>query len=146
MKTKTNNQNQNQNTLKTEPSDDDKALAELVRMKVLDFCRGMKKLCKDNGLSFEISGWVEDPVDRGDTPNNTRTFRCGNGDVCQILIHKIIDIYSMQQDCIKKCSYNEVARLCTMSKNLIGYVCKKVMTKLNNNNNSDYETKKKKKK
>ena len=129
MKTKTNNQNQN--TQKTEPSAEDKALAELVRTKVLDFVHDMKKLCKDNCMSFDISGWVENPVDRGDTPDKTLTFKCGTGDVCKRLIHKIIDISQMLHECIKTCSYNEVTRLCEMAENLIGYVCKKVMTNLN---------------
>ena len=128
MKTKTNNQNQN--TTKTEPSAKDKALAELVRTKILDFVHDMKKLCKDNGLAFDISGWVENPVDRGDNPNKTLTFKCGVGYVCQMLGHKIIDISSMLQYCTKKCSYNEVTRLCAMAENLVGYACKKVMTNL----------------
>lgn len=122
MKTKTN---------KTEPSADDKALAELVRTKVLDFVHDMKKLCKDNGLSFDISGWVEDPVDRGDSPEKTLTFNCGKGNVCPMLVHKIISISLMLQDCIKKCSYDEVSHLCAMAENLIGHVCNKVMTNLN---------------
>lgn len=128
MKTKTNNQNQN--TTKTEPSAEDKALAELIRTKVLDFVHDTKKLCKDNGLSFDISGWVENPVDRGDTPVKTLKFTCGVGDVCPMLEHKIINISSMLQHCIKTCSYNEVTRLCAMAENLIDYVCKKVMTNL----------------
>lgn len=129
MKTKTNNNNQN--TTKT-PSAKDKALAELVRKTVLDFVHDMKKLCKDNGLSFDISGWVEDPVDRGDTPEKTLTFKCGKGDVCQMLVHKIIDISAMLQDAINKTSYNEVTRLCAMSEKLINYACNKIMTNLNN--------------
>ena len=131
MKTKTNNQNQNTpNTPKTEPSSEDKALAELVRTKVLDFTHDMKKLCKDNGLSFDVSGWVEDPVDRGETPNKTLKFKCGKGDVCQMVIHQIIDISAMLQDCAKKFSYNEVTRLCTLSKNLISYACAKINDKM----------------
>lgn len=137
MKTKTNNQNQN--TTKTEPSAEDKALAELVRTKVLDFVRDMKKLCKDNGLSFDISGWVEDPVDRGDSPNKTLKFRCGKGDVCSMLVHKIIDISSMLQDCTKKFSYNEVTRLCAMAENLIDHVSNKVMNNLNKKTKSEKE-------
>ena len=134
---KTNNHNQNTTkTPKTEPSAKDKALAELVRTKVLDFVHNMKKLCKDNGLSFDISGWVEDPVDRGDAPDKTLTFKCGNGDIRSMLIHKIIDIKSMLQDCTKKFSYNEVTRLATMVENLIRYTCKKV-TNLNNNTKSE---------
>lgn len=130
---KTNNHNQNTTkTPKTEPSAEDKALAELVRTKVLDFTHGMKKLCKDNGLSFNISGWVEDPVDRGDSPNKTLTFKSGNGDVRSMVVHQIINISAMLQDCVNKFSYNEVTRLCTMYENLISYTCKKVMTKLNN--------------
>lgn len=140
MKTKTNNKNQN--TTKTEPSPEDKALAELVRAKVLDFVNGMKKLCNDNGLSFDISGWVEDPVDRGDSPEKTLTFNCGKGNVCPILVHKIIDISLMLKDCIKKCSPNEVTNLCTMAENLIGYVCKKAMANLNKIEN-DNKTKEK---
>lgn len=107
-------------------------LNELIRTKVLDFVHDMKKLCNDNNLSFDISGWVEDPVDRGETPEKTLKFNCGKGDVCSVLTHKIIDICSMLQDCIKKCSYNEVANLCAMAENLIDHVCKKVMTNLNN--------------
>lgn len=135
MKTKSNSENQN--TTKTEPSDENKALAELVRKKVLDFAQGMKQLCEVHGLSFEISGWVEDPVDRGDTPEKTLSFKCGNGDVCQMLVHKIIDISDMLQDCVKKFSYNEVTRLCSMSESLIVYACKKVMTELNKKMETD---------
>lgn len=123
--------NKNQNTPKTEPSADDKALADLVRTKVLDFVHGMKKLCNDNNLSFGISGWVEDPVDRGDTPEKTHAFNCENGKVCTILIHQIINISLMLKYCAEKCSYNEVANLCTMAENLIGHVCKQVMTYIN---------------
>ena len=130
MKSKT-NQN-TPNTTKNEPSDENKALAELVRTKVLDFVHDMKKLCKDNDMSFDISGWVEDPVDRGDSPEKTLKFNCAKGDVCQILAHKIIAISLTLQDCIKTFSYNEVSRLCEMSEHLIGHVCKKVMTNLNN--------------
>lgn len=128
-------------TQKTEPSAEDKALAELVRTKILDFCHGMMKLCKDNDLSFNISGWVEDPVDRGDTHDKTLKFKCGKGDVLPMVVHQIIDISSMLQDCgkkfsyknsVKKFSYNEVTGLCTMTENLISYACKKVMTNLNN--------------
>ena len=118
-------------TTKTEPSAEDKVLAELVRTKVLDFVHDMKKLCKDNGLSFDISGWVEDPVNRGDPPVKTLTFNCAKGDVCQVLVHKIIAISLMLQDCTKKCSYNEVSRLCEMAEHLIGHVCNEVMTNLN---------------
>lgn len=120
----TNNQNQ-----KTEPSAD-KALAELIRTKVLDFVHGMKKLCNDNGLSFCISGWVEDPVNRGDSPEKTLKFRCGNANPLPMLVHKIIDISVMFKDFVEKTSYKEVSCLCTMAENLIGYVCKKIMTKL----------------
>ena len=117
-------------TQKTEPSAEDKALAELVRKKVLDFAHDMKQICKDNELSFDISGWVEDPVDRGDSPNKTLTFKCGKGDVCSMFVHKIIDIHAMLQYCVKKkFSYNEITNLATMVENLIGYACKKVMTK-----------------
>ena len=126
MKSKT-----NQNTTKTEPSAEDKALAELVRTKVLDFVHDIKKLCKDNGLSFDISGWVEDPVNRGKPPVKTLTLNCASGDVCQILVHKIIAISAMLQYCTKKCPYNEVACLCEIAENLIGHVCKNVMTNLN---------------
>lgn len=125
MKTK------NQNTTKTEPSAEDKALAKLVRTKVLDFVHDMKKICEDNDMSFDISGWVEDPVDRGESPNKTLTFTCGNGDVRAMLTHKIIDITAMLHDCTKKCSHHEVTNLCTMAENLIGYACNKVMTNLN---------------
>lgn len=134
---KTMKTNKNQNTQKTEPSAEDKALAELVRTKVLDFAHGMKNLCNKNGLSFDISGWVEDPVDRGDTPNKTLSFKCGKGDVRSMVVHQIIDISSTLQDCVDKFSYNEVARLCTMSENLISYTCKKVMAKLNNKTKSE---------
>ena len=138
MKTKTKNHNQNTaKTPKTEPSAEDKALAELVRTKVLDFVHDMKKICKDNGLSFDISGWVEDPVDRGDSVTKTLKFKCGNGDVCQMVAHQIVDISAMLQDCVEKFSYNEVTRLCTMSENLISYACKKVMTNLNKKTKSE---------
>lgn len=134
---KTNNHNQNTTkTPKTEPSAEDKALAELVRTKVLDFVHDMKKLCKDNGLSFDISGWVEDPVDRGDTPEKTLKFKCGKGEIRSMFTHKIIDISDMLQDCVKKFSHNEVTSLATMVENLIGYVCKKA-TKLNNKTKSE---------
>lgn len=134
MKTKTNNQNQN--TPKTEPSANDKALAELVRTKVLDFVKGMKKVCNDNGLSFDISGWVEDPVDRGDTPEKTLTFNCGKGNPCPMLVHKIIDISTMLKNCYKQCSGDEVTRLCEMTENLVTYACKKAMN-LNNKTKSE---------
>ena len=135
MKSKTNqNTTKTTKTTKTEPSAEDKTLAELVRTKVRDFCHDMKKLCKDNDMSFDISGWVEDPVDRGESPNKTLTFKCGKGDVRAMFTHKIIDISFMLQDCIKKCSYDEVTGLCTMVENLIGYACKKVMANLNNKN------------
>lgn len=137
MKTKTNNKNQN--ITKTEPSADDKSLAELVRKNVLDFVHGMKKLCKDNGLSFDISGWVEDPVDRGESPNKTLTFKCGNGNVRAMFTHKIIDISAMLQDCTKKCSHEDVISLVTMVENLVSYTCKKIM----NNLNKKIETKEK---
>ena len=127
----TNNQNQ-----KTEPSAEDKALAELVRTKVIAFTHDMKKLCKDNDMSFDISGWVEDPVDRGDSPEKTLKFNCGKGNVSPMLVHKIINICWMLQDCTDKFSYNEVSHLCAMAENLIGYVCKKVMTNLNNKTKS----------
>lgn len=139
MKTKTNN------TPKTEPSTEDKALAELVRTKVLDFVHDMKKLCKDNGLSFDLSGWVEDPVDRGDSPNKTLTFKCGSADVRAMLVHKIIDMSSILQDCVKKCSYNDVTNLCTMTENLIDYACNKVMTNLNKKMETDNKSKTKEK-
>lgn len=126
MKSKT-----NQNTTKTEPSAEDKALAELVRTKVLDFVHDMKQLCNENGLSFDISGWVEDPVYRGVSLEKPITFNCGKGNVCPMLIHRIINISLMLQECTKKCSYNEVSRLCEMAENLIGHVCKEVMTNLN---------------
>lgn len=129
MKTKTNNKKQN--TTKTEPSPEDKVLAELVRAKVLDFVNGMRKLCNDNGLSFDISGWVEDPVDRGDSPEKILTFNCGKGDVSPMLVNRIIDFSLMLKACVKKCSPNEVANLCALSEKLIGYVCKKAMTNLN---------------
>lgn len=135
METKTNKQNQN--TPKTEPSAEDKALAELVRTKVLAFVHDMKNLCKDNGLSFDISGWVEDPVDRGDAPNKTLSFKCGKGDVRSMVVHQIIDISAMLRDCANKFSYNDVTKLCTMSENLITYACKKVMTNLNNKTKSE---------
>ena len=122
----TNNQNQ-----KTEPSAKDKALAELVRTKVIDFCDDMKKLCGDNDMSFVISGWVEDPVDRGESPNKTLTFRCGRGNFRAMLTHKIIEISEILQDCTKKYPYHEVDSLCTMVENLIGYSCNKVITNLN---------------
>lgn len=125
MKTKTNKQN-------TEHSDKDKALAELVRNKVLTFVKDMKKVCNENNLSFDISGWVEDPVDRGDAPDKTLTLNCGKGNPCPMLVHKIIDISRMLHNCAKQCSDNEVARLCAMAENLIGHVCKKVMSNLNN--------------
>lgn len=141
MKTKTNNKNQN--TTKTEPSPEDKVLSELVRAKVLDFVNDMKKLCNDNGLSFDISGWVEDPVDRGESPEKTLTYSCGNANVTPMLVHKIIDISSMLKDCIGKCSTNEVTNLCAMAENLIGYVCKKVMTNLNKKVENDNKTKEK---
>lgn len=127
MKSKTNNQN----TQKTKPSAEDKALAELVRTKVIVFVHDMKKLCKDNELSFDISGWVEDPVDRGESPNKTLTFKCGRADVRAMLAHKIIDISAMLQNCINKCSYDEVTSLATMAENLVAYACKKVITNLN---------------
>ena len=132
MKTK----NNNQNNPKTEPSADDKALAELVRTKVLDFVHDMKQLCKENGLSFDISGWVEDPVDRGESPKKTLTFKCGKGDVRAMFTHKIIDISAMLQDCTKKCSHEDVISLATMVENLVAYACKKVMTNLNKKTNS----------
>lgn len=134
--------NKNQNTKKTKPFAEDKALAELVRTKVIAFTHDMKKLCEDNDLSFDISGWVEDPVDRGESPNKTLTFKCGNGDVRAMFTHKIIDISAMLQDCTKKCP-NEVANLCTLAEHLIGYVCKKVMTNLNKKMETDNKTKSK---
>lgn len=134
MKTKTDNNNQNTpKTPKTEPSAEDKALAELIRTKILDFIHDMEKLCKDNGLSFYISGWAEDPVDRGDAPNKTLSFNCAKGNVLSMVVHQIIDVSSILNDCVNKFSPDEVIRLCTMSKHLISYACKKVMTKLNNN-------------
>lgn len=129
MKTKSNEHNQN--TPKTEPSAEDKALAELVRTKVLDFVHDMKKLCKDNDMSFDISGWVEDPVDRGESPNKTLKFKCGRGDVRAMFTHQIIDISAMLQECTKKCSHDEVTNLVTMVENLVAYTCNKVMTNLN---------------
>ena len=132
MKSKTNQNTTNTTkTTKTEPSAEDKALAELVRTKVVDFCHAMKKLCKDNDMSFDISGWVEDPVDRGESPNKTLTFKCGKGDVRAMFTHKIIDISAMLQDCTKKYPHHEVNSLCTMVENLIGYSCNKVITNLN---------------
>lgn len=110
----------------------DKALAELVRKKVLYFAHDMKQICKDNELSYDISGWVENPIDRGETPEKTLKFKCGYGNIYKMLTHQIIDITQILQDCVKKFSYNEVTRLCTMSETLIGYACKKVMTNLNN--------------
>lgn len=131
----TNNHNQKTTkTTKTEPSAKDKELAELVRTKVLDFVHDMKKLCKDNGLSFDISGWVEDPVDRGESPDKTLTFKCGKGDVRAMFMHKIMDIHALLKDCVKKCSHNEVISLATMTENLISYACKKVMTNPNKEN------------
>lgn len=138
MKINNNNQNTTK-TPKTEPSAD-KALAKLVRTKVLDFVHDMKKLCKDNGLSFDISGWVEDPVDRGGTPDKTLKFKCGKGNIHSMFLHKIIDISTMLQDCVKKFSYEEVTDLATMVENLIGYACKKVT---NLNNKAKSETKEK---
>ena len=129
MKTKSNNKNQN--TTKTEPSAEDKALAELVRTNVLELIHGMKKVCKNNGLSFDISGWVEDPVNRGESPKKTLTFKCGKGGVCAMITHKIIDLYAMLQDCTKKCSHEEAISLATLVGNLVSYGCKNVMTKLN---------------
>lgn len=128
----TNNHNQ-----KTEPSAEDKALAELVRTKVLDFVKGIKKVCVDNELSFDISGWVEDPVERGESPNKTLTFKCGKGDVRSMFTHKIIDISAMLQDCTKKCSYEDVISLATMVENLVAYACNKVMTNLNKKTKSE---------
>ena len=130
MKTKTNSHN----TPKTEPSAEDKALAELVRTKVLDFTHDMKKLCKDNGLSFDISGWVEDPVDRGETTNKTLKFKCGKCDVRSMFLHKIVDMYAILQDCAMKYSYNEVTSLAAMVENLITYSCKRLMNNLNKEN------------
>ena len=134
MKTKTNNQ-------KTEPSAEDKALAELVRTNVLDFVHGMKKLCKDNGLSFDISGWVEDPVDRGESPKKTLTFKCGTGDIRAMFTHKIIDISAMLQDCTKTCSHEDVISLATMVENLVAYACNKVMNNLNKKTKSETKEK-----
>ena len=138
---KTNNHNQNTTktpkTPKTEPSAEDKALAELVRKKVLDFTNSMKKVCKDNGLSFNLNGWVEDPVDRGDSPDKTLSFKCGKADVRSMVVHQILYISAILQDCVEKLSYNEVTRLVSMSENLITYACKKVMTNLNNKTKSE---------
>ena len=82
-------------------------------------------------MSFDISGWVEDPVDRGESPNKTLTFKCGNGNVRAMFTHKIIDISAMLQDCTKKCSHEDVISLATMVENLVAYACNKVMTNLN---------------
>lgn len=135
MKTKTNNQNQN--TPKTEPSSEDKALAELVRTKVLDFTHDMKKLCKDNGLSFDVSGWVEDPVDRGDALEKTLKFNCGTGNPSTFLEHKIFYIAKMLQELTEKGNHNHVEILCMRAKHRINYVCKTIMNKLNKETETD---------
>lgn len=141
MKTKTNNKNQN--TPKTKPSAKDKALAKVVRTKFICAIQDMANLCRENGLSFEISGWVEDPVDRGDTPEKTLKFQCGKGYVCPMLVHEIVGISRTLHEGLKACSYNEVVNLCTMAENLIGYVCNKVMTNLNKKMENNSKTKEK---
>lgn len=137
----TKNNNQNQNTPKTEPSAEDKALAKLVRTKVLDFTHDMEKLCQENGLSFGIGGWVEDPVDRGDTPEKTIKFSGGTGNAHALLGHKIVDISLMLQDGIKKGAYHEVAIMCMMAEHLIGSACKMVMAQLKKKMETDNKTK-----
>lgn len=145
METKTNNQNQNTpktpNTTKTEPSAEDKALAKLVRTTVLDFTHDMEKLCQENGLSFGIGVWVEDPVDRGDTPDKTIKFSWGNCNARTLLEHKIVDISLMLRDGIKECAYQEVAILCMMAEHLIGSTCKMVMAQLKEKMKTDDKTK-----
>lgn len=136
MKTKTNNQ-------KTKPSAE--ALAKLVRKKFIYDIQDMAKLCRENGLSFEISGWVENPADRGDTPEKTLSFRCGAAYASKMLEHKIMDIASMLHGCIKKCSHDEVTSLCALVENLIEYSCKKVMNNLNKEMENDDNSKTKEK-
>lgn len=139
METKTNNRNRN--TPKTKPSAEDKALAKLVRTKFLDFTHDMKKLCRENGLSFGIGGWVEDPVDRGDTPEKTIKFSGGAGNAHALLRHKIVDISLMLQDGIDKGAYHEVAIMCMITEHLIGSTCKMVMAQLKKKMETDNKTK-----
>lgn len=129
METKTNNQNQN--TPKTEESAEDKALAKLVRTKFICAIQDMSKLCRENGLSFELSGWVEDPVERGDAIQKTLKFRCGTGSAIAFLEHKIFYVAKMLKDLAENGNHNDVKILCIRAKQLIGYVCKMIMSQLN---------------
>lgn len=135
MKTKTNNQNQN--TPKTKPSAENKALAKLVRTKFRCVIQDMAKLCRKNGLSFDISGWVEDPVDRGDTTEKTLKFNCGTGKPSAFLEHRIFYISKMLKDLAEKGDYDYVKIMCMLTKQRIGYACNEIMTKLNKEMKTD---------
>lgn len=138
METKTNNHNQN--TPKTKPSAEDKALAKLVRTKFRCEIEDMAKLCRKNGLSFSISGWVEDPVERGDATEKTLKFRCGTGNVRAFLEHKIVDISILLKDYAEKCNHNDAIILCMMAKRLISSVCKMISAQLNKETETDNKT------
>lgn len=141
METKTNNQNQN--TPKTKPSAKDKLLAKLVRTKFRCAIQDLATLCRENGLSFDISGWVEDPVERGDATEKTLKFRCGTGNARAFLEHKIVNISILLKDCAEKVNHNDVAILCMSAKHRISSVCEMIMSQLNKETETDNKTKSK---
>lgn len=138
MKTKTNNQNQN--TQKTKPSAKDMALAKLVRTKFRCAIEDMSKLCRKNGLSFDISGWVEDPVDRGYAIEKTLKFNCGTGNPSAFLEHKIFYVAKMLKELAENGNHNAVELMCMRAKQLIGDVCKTIMTNFNKVMETDNKT------
>lgn len=143
MKTKTNNKTQN--TPKTKPSAEDKALAKLVRTKFICAIQDMSKLCRENGLSFGIIGWVEDPVERGDAVKKTLKFRCGTANAHAFLKHKVFDICTMLMDYADKGNHNDAAILCKMTERIIRYFCEMFMSQLNKETETDNKSKTKEK-